>query len=665
MPDITHVTQLKPPLRHAWWKESTVYQIYPASFKSACAITSSPSDSGSHEAMIKGDLRGIISKVDYLSRLGVDMVWLSPILASPQVDMGYDISDYRAIDPMYGTMADHDELIAALHARGMKYVMDLVVNHTSKEHEWFVESRSSKSNPKRDWYYWRPPRYCQETGERMPPNNWESVFSGPAWTFDHDTGEYYLHLFAQEQPDLNWDNPSVRTAIHDMIRFWLDKGVDGFRMDVINFISKEPGLPDADKVKPGFLQPGLHRYACGPRLHEYLQGIGKILIEYHAFSVGEMPGVYDTREILKGVGQDRGELAMAFQFEIVNMDVDGSKGSKWFHRPFQPRELKAIVSKWNTFMIENGGWNAVFMENHDQGRSVSRYADESEAYRLKSAKMLAAHLGFQSGTVFVYQGQELAQIDVPREWGMDEYKDIEVLNHWKQVLRDYPDDVEMQRKFREQYRRIGRDNARTPMQWNADERTFGGFLPDDEPEPPPTGKDAKLPKDAPRDVDERKLRKKPWMRVHEDYKVWNAENQVADENSAFHYWRRVFRLRKEFKDVFVYGDFKMLDDEHECVVAYLRMDDSVSSKEDHAKKRKGLIVTNFSGKELWWTVPLMAKDLLLIEEAAGRLRLRKEAILDDLRNYVENGEKKNDVRRESDGQSSIRLRPWEVIVAMV
>lgn len=634
MPNITHVTKIKAPLRHAWWKESTVYQIYPASFKSACSITSSPD---SHE--IKGDLRGIISRVDYLSRLGVDMVWLSPILASPQVDMGYDISDYRRIDRLYGTMADHDELISALHGRGMKYVMDLVVNHTSKEHEWFRESRSSKSSPKRDWYYWRPPRYHPDTGERMPPNNWESVFSGSAWTFDEATGEYYLHLFAQDQPDLNWDNLGVRTAIHEMIRFWLDKGVDGFRMDVINFISKEPGLPDADIVKPGFLQPGLHRYACGPRLHEYLQGIGKILIEYNAFSVGEMPGVYDTREILKGVGQDRGELAMAFQFEIVNMDVDGSKGSKWYHRPFQPRELKGIVSKWNTFMIENGGWNAVFMENHDQGRSISRYADESERYRLKSAKMLAAHLGFQSGTVFVYQGQELGQINVPREWGMDEYKDIEVLNHWKMVQQEYPDDLEMQRKFREQYRRIGRDNARTPMQWNADEQTSGGFLPDD------------APKVA-----------KPWMRVHEDFKVWNAENQVADENSAFNYWRRVFKLRKDFKDVFVYGDFKMLDDEHECVVAYLRMDDSVH-KEEHTK-RKCLVVTNVSGKDLWWTVPFPAKDML-IDEAAGMGRLRKEAILDDLRNYVENGEKENNVRKESDGQGSIKLRPWEVIVAMV
>ena len=300
---ISQVTSLRSPPRRAWWKESSVYQIYPSSFK----------DNNGDGV---GDIPGIVSELDYIKGLGVDIVWLSPILASPQVDMGYDISDYRNIHAPFGTMADHDALIKGLHDRGMKYVMDLVVNHTSNQHEWFKQSRSSKDNPYRDWYVWRPARHDGE-GKRMPPNNWLSCFSGSVWEWDEPTQEYYLHLFAVEQPDLNWENPDVVKAVHDLIRFWLDRGVDGFRMDVINFISKEPGLPDAPVTVPGqFLQPGTCWYACGPRLHEYFQGIGAIMKEYDAFSVGEMPGVYDSAEVLKAVGQDRGELQMSFNFEM-------------------------------------------------------------------------------------------------------------------------------------------------------------------------------------------------------------------------------------------------------------------------------------------------------------------------------------------------------------
>lgn len=291
-----------PPINRAPWREASVYQIYPASFKD------SKGDG-------LGDIQGIISELDYIKSLGVDIVWLSPVLESPQVDMGYDISDYRDIYPPYGTMADHDALIEGLHDRGMKYVMDLVVNHTSDQHPWFKESRSSKTSKYRDWYIWRPGRYDPQTGERIPPNNWESFFGGSAWTWDETTQEYYLHLWASGQPDLNWENPQIVDAVHDVIRFWLKRGVDGFRMDVINYISKQPGLPDAKPKKPGFLQNGAEYYSCGPRLHEYLQGIGKILHEYNAFSVGEMPDA-GPEDILKAVGQDRGELAMAFQFEM-------------------------------------------------------------------------------------------------------------------------------------------------------------------------------------------------------------------------------------------------------------------------------------------------------------------------------------------------------------
>lgn len=294
--------QPMPPIKRAWWKEASVYQIYPASFK----------DSNGDGL---GDIAGIISELDYVKSLGVDMVWLSPVLQSPQVDMGYDISNYEDIYPPFGTMADHDDLIKGLHDRGLKYVMDLVVNHTSDQHPWFQQSRSSRTNTYRNWYIWRPARQDPRTGQRIPPNNWESFFGGSAWTWDETTEEYYLHLWAVEQPDLNWEDAEVVQAVHKVIRFWLDRGVDGFRMDVINYISKAPGLLDAQVKKPGFLQKGTEHFACGPRLHEYLRGIGEILEEYNAFSVGEMPDA-GLEDILKAVGQDRGELAMAFHFDM-------------------------------------------------------------------------------------------------------------------------------------------------------------------------------------------------------------------------------------------------------------------------------------------------------------------------------------------------------------
>lgn len=620
---------VKQPIKPAWWRESSVYQIYPASFK-----CSTP---GSNH----GDLRGIISELDYIKALGVDIVWLSPILASPQVDMGYDISDYKDIHRPYGTMADHDDLIKGLHDRGLKYVMDLVVNHTSDQHEWFQASRSSKDNPYRDWYFWRPPRYTEQ-GERIPPNNWESAFSGSAWEWDEHTQEYYLHLFAKEQPDLNWENPAVVEAVHNIIRFWLERGVDGFRMDVINFISKTPGLPDGAIQRPGFLQSGIEHFACGPRLHEFFQGIGKILQEYDAFSVGEMPGVTDTREILKAVGQDRGELAMAFQFEIVDMDHEPE--SKWLARKFTPRELKRIVNKWQKFMLDNAGWNAIYTENHDQSRTISRYCDDSDQYRSKSAKMLASHLALQSGTLFVYQGQELAQINVPETWPLDEYKDIEMQNHWNTVvLREYADDMAAQAAFKKQYRLIGRDNARTPMQWTPTAEDYAGFLPS-------TQKEASL---------------KPWMSIHPDFPQWNAQTLLADPSSPLHYWRRLLATRKSLKHVFVYGDFDMLDLDHETVVAYLRTaattstSTSTSTSTQQPSPQKSLIMTNFSGEVVPWRVPATAVEILC-DPSTGTVR--PGAIVEELRNYVDEGD--NVVRRTEDGGCIIELRPWEVVVAV-
>ncbi|KAK9234124.1 glycoside hydrolase superfamily, partial [Lipomyces kononenkoae] len=521
-------------------------QIYPASFK----------DSNGDGI---GDIPGIISELDYIAGLGVDIVWLCPCYKSPQVDMGYDISDYKDIYEKYGTLDDIDELINGLHKRGLKFVMDLVVNHTSDEHAWFQSSISSKESPYRDWYIWKKPRYGAD-GSRQPPNNWLSYFGGSAWEYDANTDEYYLHLFAKGQPDLNWENPKVRDAVHDIMRFWLDRGVDGFRMDVINFISKDPAMPDAPIKDPtAKYQWGDLYYANGPRLHEFLQGLGKILKEYNAFSVGEMPCVYDPVEIIKAVGFDRNELNMIFQFEIV--DLDSGPTGRYTAGSWQLTQLKKIVNKWETFMDANDGWNAIYLENHDQARSVSRFASDAANVRKVGAKMLATFLGFQSGTIFVYQGQELGLANVPTTWGIDKYQDIESVNYYNDeaaagASKDVLDTilVELQKK--------ARDNARTPMHWNATE--YAGFSS-----------------------------VKPWMDVNEDYKEWNAESQVNDSASVYSYWQSVFRLRRQFKDVFVYGKFDLVDALNESVFAYKRVYGS----------SEALIVTSFKDTEIKWTVP--------------------------------------------------------------
>ncbi|KAK9234544.1 glycoside hydrolase superfamily [Lipomyces kononenkoae] len=538
------ITEL--PVHRAWWKESNVYQIYPASFK----------DSNGDGI---GDIPGIVSELDYIAGLGVDIVWLCPCYKSPQVDMGYDISDYKDIYEKYGTLSDIDDLISGLHKRGLKFLMDLVVNHTSDQHPWFQSSISSKDSPYRDWYIWKKPRYAAD-GSRQPPNNWASHFGGSAWEYDANSDEYYLHLFAKEQPDLNWENPKVVDAVHDIMRFWLDKGVDGFRMDVINYISKEPAMPDAPITIPGNrYQSGHMFYANGPRLHEFLQGLGSILKEYDAFSVGEMPRVYDPTEIIKAVGFDRNELNMIFQFEIVNLG-HGPTG-KYSPGTWTLTELKKIVNKWEAFMEVNDGWNAIYLENHDQARSVSRFASDAPKVRKVAAQMLATFLGFQSGTIFVYQGQELGLANVPKTWGVDKYRDLESLNNYEEhaaagASKDVLDSIlsEMQKK--------ARDNARTPMQW--DTTAYAGFSS-----------------------------AAPWMDVNEDYKEWNAKAQVNDTSSVYAYWQSIFHLRREFKDVLVYGTFSLVDALNESVFAYKRVYGS----------SEALIVASFKDTEIKWTVP--------------------------------------------------------------
>ncbi|KAG0651380.1 Maltase [Hyphodiscus hymeniophilus] len=551
---------LSHPQHKAWWKETSVYQIYPASFK----------DSNNDGI---GDLPGVISKVDYLKNLGVECVWLSPILKSPQVDMGYDISDYKVIDPQYGSIDDVDTLIKELSSRDMKLIMDLVVNHTSDQHDWFKQSRSSKDSEYRDWYIWRPARYDAD-GKRHPPNNWAAAFQGSAWEWDEGTQEYYLHLFAVEQPDLNWENSKVRDAVHDIIRFWLNRGASGFRMDVINFISKEPGLPDAPVSDPNSeWQDGSRYFSAGPRLHEYLKDMGSILKEHNAFSVGEMPFVHDPKEVIKSVGYDRGELAMIFQFAHVDID-HGPLGDFSLQSPKWPlSRLREIFNTMQTFMYVNGGWNALYIENHDQPRSVSRFANGKPEYRARSSKMLATFLGCQAGTPFVYEGQELGMSNVPKEWPIEEYKDLKTLNHWR-VLNSQTKDPAILKEAKGEYQKKARDNARTPMQWDAS--PHAGFT---------------------------SANTTPWMTAMPNHTEVNAASQVNDPDSPFSYWKSMLAMRKKYKDIVVYGNFEMLDETHEKVIAYVR----------HSEKgEKLLVVCNFSSDKVEWKgEQVEAKELVL------------------------------------------------------
>ncbi|OOQ85053.1 Alpha-glucosidase [Penicillium brasilianum] len=575
----------------AWWKECSVYQIWPASFKDS-------NDDGI------GDILGIISQLDYIKNIGVDIVWLCPSYKSPQVDMGYDIADYYSIADEYGTVADVEELIQGCHERGMKLLMDLVVNHTSDQHDWFKQSRSSRDNEYRNWYIWKPAKY-DEHGNRHPPNNWVSHFQGSAWQYDELTDEYYLHLYATEQPDLNWEHPPVRKAVHDIIRFWLDKGCDGFRMDVINFISKDQAFPDAPVKDPRTpWQWGDKYYANGPRLHEYLQDIGKILKEYDAFSVGEMPFVKDEKEVLRAVQFDRNEINMIFNFEHV--DIDHGEFDKFEPGSWKLTDLKDFFQRWQTFMYENDGWNALYWENHDQPRSIDRYTNADEEHRDVAAKMLAMALALQSGTPFVYQGQELAMRNVPASWGIEEYKDIDCLNHWNRLIKSKHFDTAAQQTALREYRKKSRDNARTPVQWTDDPN--GGF----------TGPNVR-----------------PWMSVNDDYVRVNAAAAVRDPNSSYHFWASVLKLRKRHLDLFVYGDWKIVDAPSQEVFAYTRQ----------YEDQKALILCNWTDQSVTW------------DALSNGIRAVKSVLLN---NYERSAEAS---KRFSGGKYA--LRPYEAFVLLV
>ncbi|KAF9255899.1 glycoside hydrolase family 13 protein [Marasmius fiardii PR-910] len=550
-----------------WWKESVIYQIYPTSFK----------DSNGDGI---GDLNGILDKLDHIKDLGATVIWLSPIYKSPLADMGYDIADYRDIDRRYGTLEDWDRLLKGAHDRGMKLMMDLVVNHTSDEHQWFIESRSSKDDPKRDWYIWRPPRYDSD-GNRRPPNNWRSNFEGSAWTFDDKTGEYYLHLWHSKQPDLNWELLEVREAVWDIMRFWLDRGSDGFRMDVINCLSKTKGLPDAPISFPNEeYQPASIYYANGPRIHEFLgEMYEKVLSKYDPITVGETPFTYDSDKLVEYVLPNKNELQMVFPFEL--MEIDGEKADPTLtsgevqadqvalvHKDWKLSEFKQIVQKWQLLKMKEGYWNASYIENHDQARSVSRFGNDStDELRSKSAKLLALFHVTQRGTLYIFQGQELGLKNAPRTWGIEEYLDVATINFWNKILarrrqESGKEDVKMD-DILDGIQMKARDHARIPVSW--DSSPHGGFT---------TGK--------------------PWMRVNDDYSTWNAAAQVGNEDSVYTFWKRLVQVRKEH-DVLIYGDFTLLFPDHEQLFAFTR---SLKSG------AVALVVMNFSKEPLRFKAPL-------------------------------------------------------------
>jgi len=530
-----------------WWKEAVIYQIYPRSFY----------DSNNDGI---GDINGIIEKLDYVKDLGIDVIWLSPVYKSPNDDNGYDISDYEDIMDEFGTLKDWEKMLDEIHKRGMKLIMDLVVNHTSDEHEWFVESKKSKDNPKRDYYIWRDAKKGKE------PNNWETFFSEPAWEYDKNTDQYYLHLFTKKQPDLNWDNPKVVDDVFSMIKWWLDKGIDGFRMDVINLIAKPDGLENSSLMgddSEGFIfDPEL--YANNEKCHEYLHAMKtKVLSNYDVMTVGETPVV--TPEIaLKFVDEKRDELDMVFNFEHVEDDgtvvpegrlkvfgfliKEGAKMLFAGNRKFDVPKFKDLVKRWYT-VIEHGGWNSQYFSNHDQPRHVSKFGDDKK-YHKRSAKMMATLIHTLPGTPYVYQGEEIGMTNISLP-AIDDYKDVASINGYKKAIAaGIPKSIAMM-----VLREKSRDNARTPMQWSNEENA--GFTNGN-----------------------------PWLTVNPNYEYINAKAQQDDKTSVLSYYKDLIALRKQ-NEVMVYGDFKMLDEDNNKSITFTR----------EYEDKKWLVTINLTNKK--------------------------------------------------------------------
>lgn len=500
-------------MNEKWWKNAVVYQIYPRSFK----------DSNGDGI---GDLEGIYEKLDYLAELGIDVIWMSPVYKSPNDDNGYDISDYQDIMDDFGTMDDFDRVLKKAHSLNIKIMMDLVVNHTSDEHKWFIESKKSKDNPYHDYYMWADP---DKNGN--PPNRWESCFSGSAWEYVESVGQFYLHSFSRKQPDLNWDNPKVREEVFKMMTWWCDKGIDGFRMDVISMISKYPGLPDGPENGNGYTG----NTSCdGPNIHKYLREMNeKVLSKYRLITVGECPGV-NAEQAKKYANIDGSELDMIFQFEHVSGSaLKPCHHGKWDGEAMTMPELRANFTKWQKD-LEGCAWNSLFLSNHDQPRCVSRFGNDSEQYRELSAKMLATMTHFQKGTPYVYQGEELGMTNAYME-NIADYRDIESLNAYKELTTKENIPAKTVMGY---IKAVGRDNARTPMQWDASDN--GGFT---------SGT--------------------PWLQVNKNYKTINAAAQVNDPDSVFAYYKKLIALRHT-NEVMVNGVYDVMIPDHPQIYAYTR-----------------------------------------------------------------------------------------------
>ncbi|MDA1675031.1 glycoside hydrolase family 13 protein [Bacillus cereus group sp. TH152-1LC] len=518
-----------------WWKESVIYQIYPRSFN----------DSNNDGI---GDIKGITQKLDYLQELGINVIWLSPVYKSPNDDNGYDISDYRNIMDEFGTMEDFHEMLEEAHKREIKIMMDLVVNHSSDEHHWFIESKKSKDNPYRDYYIWKPGK------DGKPPTNWGAAFGGSAWEYDENTDEYYLHLFSKKQPDLNWENPTLRKEIYDMMCYWLDKGVDGFRMDVINFISKDTSYPDGLTQEGNKYGDGGPHFLNGPSIHDFLQEMNKeALSKYDTITVGEMPGVNAEQGKLY-TGENRNELNMVFHFEHVDLG-NGSYG-KWNPVKWNLTQLKKIFTNWQKG-LEKDGWNSLYWSNHDQPRAISRWGNDSPEYREVSGKMLATLLHTLQGSPYIYQGEEIGMTNVSFA-NINDYRDIETLNAYKELVEEGSlSREELMRGIHER----SRDNARTPVQWNDTENA--GFT-----------------------------KGTPWIQVNPNFKEINAESALKNKDSIFYYYKKLIELRKQ-NEIIVYGTYDLILEDDEEIYAFTR-----TLGED-----KVLVICNFTNNSPTFNLP--------------------------------------------------------------
>lgn len=504
-----------------WFKKASVYQIYPKSFKDS-------NDDGI------GDIKGIIQKLDHIENLGIEVIWLTPIYVSPQKDNGYDIEDYYNIDPIFGTMDDFEELLTEVHNRGMKLIMDMVINHTSTQHRWFKEAKKGEDNPYHDFYIWK------KTKDRKLPNNWKSKFGGSAWEYVEDIDKYYLHLFDVSQADLNWENPKLRLEIYKMMNFWMKKGVDGFRLDVINLLSKNQDFPNDTLESPN--HDGRRFYTDGPRIHEYLKDINKNVFSLYenSMTVGEMSST-TIPNCINYTNPNNMELDMTFNFH--HLKVDYLNGEKWILAQFEFDKLKEILFDWQVQMQVGNGWNATFWSNHDQPRALSRFGDD-KSYRIESAKMLATSIHLMRGTPYIYQGEEIGMTN-PNFESINEYKDIESINAYKNLIKKgYSEDEVLQiLRFK------SRDNSRTPMQWNEN----GGFT-----------------------------KGSSWIKMANNYKIINAKYEIEDEESIYNYYKKLINLRKEY-DIISHGDITPILKDHESILAYIR----------EYKNQKLLVVCNF------------------------------------------------------------------------